>query len=468
MGRLRTLWALCCRCISSIMSIGIDEHTPKQMAITVRLTNFIALVGGLNTLPLVFGLVQQKYYVIATIISLVLPGYGCVLYYNYRQRYTLAKIIITLSVLLAFGLTVLYTGRQVLLASCFLLHIGGTTLLFSNHAERTVFLRLIVFELVLLSSFVVLSYYSVPPVLFPPQTLRWVQIFLDISAVYLNIAIVLYFLHLFYERDKAAEQAAQQLLTANVALERSNQELVRLNDEKNELMSIVAHDLKNPISVVHGMAGLIYHNFAPPEETQEMAHKIILTSDRMLELVKNLLELNRLEMGVFSFEIKHVNILPIIDSIVGQYEDSARLKDISIHAEKPPTQAIALVDEQVFISIVDNLLSNAMKFSLSGKQIVVRAIHSSDSQDSSSQASSSQTSTIRIEIQDEGPGISPEEMTKLFGKFVRLSARPTGGEHSTGLGLSIVKKMVEAMQGRVWCESELGKGATFIVELPGV
>jgi signal transduction histidine kinase len=69
-------------------------------------------------------------------------------------------------------------------------------------------------------------------------------------------------------------------------------------------------------------------------------------------------------------------------------------------------------------------------------------------------------------VQDEGAGLSEEDKAKLFGKFARLSARPTGGEHSTGLGLSIVKKLVEAMNGRVWCESELGKGATFTVELP--
>ena len=76
------------------------------------------------------------------------------------------------------------------------------------------------------------------------------------------------------------------------------------------------------------------------------------------------------------------------------------------------------------------------------------------------------TDGIRVEVEDEGAGISAEEMAKLFGEFARLSARPTGGEYYTGLGLSIVKKMVEAMNGRVWCESELGKGATFIVELP--
>ena len=67
-----------------------------------------------------------------------------------------------------------------------------------------------------------------------------------------------------------------------------------------------------------------------------------------------------------------------------------------------------------------------------------------------------------------GPGLSPEDQKKLFGKFARLSAKPTGGEHSTGLGLSIVKKMVEVMNGKVWCESELGRGATFIVEFPAM
>jgi signal transduction histidine kinase len=73
---------------------------------------------------------------------------------------------------------------------------------------------------------------------------------------------------------------------------------------------------------------------------------------------------------------------------------------------------------------------------------------------------------IRMEIQDEGPGLSADDKSKLFSKFARLSAQPTGGEHSTGLGLSIVKKLVEAMHGRVWCESKLGKGSTFIVEMP--
>ena len=73
--------------------------------------------------------------------------------------------------------------------------------------------------------------------------------------------------------------------------------------------------------------------------------------------------------------------------------------------------------------------------------------------------------SIRVEVQDEGPGLSVEDQRKLFGKFARLSAKPTAGENSTGLGLSIVKRMVEAMNGKVWCESTPGQGATFVVEL---
>jgi signal transduction histidine kinase len=113
---------------------------------------------------------------------------------------------------------------------------------------------------------------------------------------------------------------------------------------------------------------------------------------------------------------------------------------------------VALLDPSITVQVLENLVSNAVKYSPPGKNIFVRL--------------KKQPSVARMEVQDEGPGLSAEDQKKLFGKFARLSAKPTGGEHSTGLGLSIVKKMVEAMNGKVWCESELGRGATFIVEFP--
>ena len=102
--------------------------------------------------------------------------------------------------------------------------------------------------------------------------------------------------------------------------------------------------------------------------------------------------------------------------------------------------------------MLDNQVSNAVKYSPPGRNIFVRLNKSAEA--------------VGCEVQDEGPGLGAENQKNLFGKFARLSAKPTGGEHTTGLGLSIVKKMVEAMNGHVWWESESGRGATFMVQFP--
>ena len=104
------------------------------------------------------------------------------------------------------------------------------------------------------------------------------------------------------------------------------------------------------------------------------------------------------------------------------------------------------------VQVLENLVSNAVKYSPPRKNIFVRL--------------KKEAGAVRCEVQDEGPGLSVEDQKKLFGKFARLSAKPTGGEHATGLGLSIVKRMVEAMNGKVWCESEPGQGALFVVQFP--
>jgi signal transduction histidine kinase len=147
-----------------------------------------------------------------------------------------------------------------------------------------------------------------------------------------------------------------------------------------------------------------------------------------------------------------MDVVPISEMVTDIFRDRAEAKNITLHFESAEREMTALADEQMYNQIIENILSNAIKYSPLGKNIFVRI--------------ALRDTVVRVEVQDEGPGISSEDMQKLFGKFARLSARPTGGEHSTGLGLNIVKKMVAAMHGKVWCESELGKGATFIVELP--
>jgi signal transduction histidine kinase len=246
-------------------------------------------------------------------------------------------------------------------------------------------------------------------------------------------------------------QQSHEIERTNEQLQAQNERLVQLDIEKNEMLGIVSHDLKNPLGAVRNFGDLIRSGLLDSSQIQEIAGQIVSISNRMLELVKNLLDINRLESGSFQMQLVSLNVEPFLESAIWQYTAHCEAKNITVHFRNDAQESFVQADEPALTQVLDNLLSNAVKYSPHGKKIFVKM--------------KSRKEAVRIEIQDEGPGISAEDMKKIFGKFARLTAQPTGGEHSNGLGLSIVKKMVELMNGNVWCESEFGKGATFIVEL---
>jgi signal transduction histidine kinase len=260
------------------------------------------------------------------------------------------------------------------------------------------------------------------------------------------------------QQREILETQAREIQLANVALQEKNVQLNALNNEKNEFLGIAAHDLKNPLTHITMSVGSLerYFDRLAKEEIIENIRSVGVVAEHMRSIVSHLLDINAIERGGVEFHRVLFLVAPVISSIVAQSALAAERKNIVVHwsADAQTSNLQAFADEQAFVEVVDNLLSNAIKYSPLGKNVFVRAYGDGDG------------NIMRLEVQDEGAGISAEDMPKLFGKFARLTARPTAGEHSTGLGLSIVKKMVEAMNGRVWCESELGKGATFIVELP--
>ena len=289
----------------------------------------------------------------------------------------------------------------------------------------------------------------------------------------LGAALVLAWLYRQKERAAAEilrqqnilEEQTAEIETVNETLNEQNERLRLLNQEKSDIMNIVSHDLKNPISAMQGFADLLHSaDTLDADEVHLLSGQMMQTSERMLKLVINLLDVNRLETGEVEFVMQEFPLTPLVESIVELHRPSAAEKNIHLHFENMTPNSTVYADEQAAIRILDNLLSNAVKYSPKEKNIYVRV------KDKGLTAPLSPSAFIRVEVADEGQGISPEDMKKMFGKFARLSARPTGGEHSTGLGLSIVKQLVEAMHGRVWCESivsdGLPTGATFIVELP--
>lgn len=257
---------------------------------------------------------------------------------------------------------------------------------------------------------------------------------------------------LLEEQARTIQITNTELQEMNLRQEIQNTQLKELNEEKNEFMGIAAHDLKNPLSGIQNIAEiLLMDDELPITIRREMLTHVTKSSERMFELIKNLLDVNAIERGGFMPSAKPVNIAQIAVLTTDHYQSRANSKNITL-TFSGETQAFALADHAAVEQVLDNLISNAVKYSPQEKQVFVRLLEVS--------------SKVRLEVQDEGPGLSETDKRKLFGKFARLSAQPTGGEHSTGLGLSIVKKMVEAMQGNVWCESVLGQGATFIIELP--
>jgi PAS domain S-box-containing protein len=234
-------------------------------------------------------------------------------------------------------------------------------------------------------------------------------------------------------------------------------ELSDLNREKDEFMGIAAHDLKNPLSAIKLSAEriLMHHERGTHSFIPSIANTINLASERMLSIIQNLLELNRIESGNFPLTM---TALPStkIEQFIGEYHERASEKGITLVSSVQESLRIK-ADENAMQHIVENLLSNAIKYSPEWKTVTVRL---------TKEISAQGTKVARFQVKDEGAGLTEEDQKRLFVKFARLSTRPTAGEHSTGLGLSIVKTLVELQHGRVWCESIHGMGATFIVELP--
>jgi len=237
---------------------------------------------------------------------------------------------------------------------------------------------------------------------------------------------------------------------------KQNEKLKNLNSEKTEFMGIAAHDLKNPLNAIKGLAELILMDDEEItiKEIREYAGLIKTSSEYMLQIILDLLNVNAIEEGLISFNKTTFPINHLILLILEKFQHQADVKNIKFNYEQNDETFSVFADRTKTQQILENLISNALKFSPFNKNIRLSVFDQSES------------NLFRIEVQDEGPGLSKEDLSHLFGKFTRLSAKPTNNEHSTGLGLSIVKKLVEGMNGKIWCESELGKGAKFILELP--
>lgn len=249
------------------------------------------------------------------------------------------------------------------------------------------------------------------------------------------------------------ERKNKQLIEAKMSAEREKEKALLASRQKSELISIVTHDLKNPLTSIRGATQTILEISDDPNVAKEMLPLILESSNNMLSMINQLLENSRRESALLSINKRNHSIVELCAQIISVNRAQADKKRQQIFFfNKLDDNVILHIDKQKITSAIDNLISNAIKYSPINSKIEVTI--------------SLEDSKVRISFKDEGPGLTEEDKQKVFGKFQKLSANPTGGESSTGLGLSIVKQIIELHHGKVWVESELGKGSEFIFELP--
>lgn len=233
---------------------------------------------------------------------------------------------------------------------------------------------------------------------------------------------------------------------------KANDALIHLNDEKDHFLGIAAHDLKSPLNSILGLLNLLRNEHGLSPVQQEYLLFIEQSCISMKRLVNNLLDINRIEQGGLALNKRRILISDLLKEQERSFKETATKKTINLTIKDLTNGTYILADEDVLTRILENLISNALKFSPIHKEVIVQASHTN--------------THIRFEVKDQGPGIRKDEQHKLFGKFQKLSARPTGGESSSGLGLSIVKELVVLMEGTITVETIEGKGTTFITEIP--
>lgn len=228
-------------------------------------------------------------------------------------------------------------------------------------------------------------------------------------------------------------------------------QLRELNDLKNKFLGIAAHDLRNPLTAIRGMSQLLLEMPLDEAQKKEFLQTIYQSSDDMLRLVNDLLDVSVIESGKLEMRLKKGKLGELVRARLRLLAPAADRKSICLEADFDTVEE-STFDADRFAQVVDNLIGNAIKFSPSGSVVRIGLARGADG--------------IRFSVRDQGPGLTEEDRKRLFGTFARLSAQPTGGEKSTGLGLAIVKRIVDAHHGTIDVQGKPGEGAAFIVTLP--
>jgi signal transduction histidine kinase len=235
-----------------------------------------------------------------------------------------------------------------------------------------------------------------------------------------------------------------------VAFNRMSSELESMERVRRDLVANVSHELKTPISALHAHLENLLDGVERPEPGTLQV--MLAQSERLGRLVDQLLQLSRLESGDLPLRREEVALRPLVARVISEIEVTRGRRDVELAQEVAEDLPLVFADAERVHQVLFNLLDNAVRLSPSGGRVSVSATRHGR--------------TVEVAVRDTGPGIPPEHLPRLFERFYRVDTARSRDEGGTGIGLAIARSVVEAHGGRIWADSEPGRGSTFTFEIP--
>jgi PAS domain S-box-containing protein len=250
----------------------------------------------------------------------------------------------------------------------------------------------------------------------------------------------------------ASAMLAEGRTVGRVCILRDVTQLKEIDTLKSDFVSTVSHDLRSPLTLMRGYATMLEMAGTLNDQQKSYTKMIVQGVDNMAKLVNNLLDLGRIDFGV-GLQVDSIPVLDILERVTSGLQLQAKQKNISLGVEIPKDMPHAIEADQALLhQAVYNLVENALKYTPEGGEVTVHLITA--------------PTTLTFAIQDSGIGIPATDLPRLFEKFYRGTNREALAQRGTGLGLAIVKSIAERHGGKVWVESELGKGSIFHLQIP--
>ena len=315
-----------------------------------------------------------------------------------------------------------------------------------------------------------LSFYSGENA-FTSDSMRLTQIFANQAAIAIeNARLVVGLEAKVFERTRALEDTNLEIQTVNRELVLRREEAEAASRSKTDFLANMSHELRTPLNAIMGFSEIMLMNMAGPvsDKQREFLNDISKSGNHLLSLINDILDLSKIEAGKMELESEPVIIEDLIAGALMLFKEKTLKHAIKLNTFTDPAVADITADRRMLKQVLVNLLSNAFKFTPDGGRISVRARLSADLPPLSPSLPRGDGAGgfIEISVQDSGAGITPEHQKKLFQPFEQIDSSLSRKHAGTGLGLSLCRRFVELHDGRIWVESEPGKGSTFSFVIP--